>query len=602
MQTYKKIFVLALCVFFGAQVLLSQTASANWNLTFQDEFNGTGFNDANYIDSGGTTHTNANAWITTYPGGGRTANTEMEWYVDNAFTFTGSALQINTTNTSGGGTCSCGTSCTVACSYTSGIICSQGKFSQAYGYYEMRAWVKGGLGTWPAFWMIPVNTPPWPQVWELDYELGFAGLSTGETDNSLHYGSFSGLITSDGINPGRSLTDGFHIYAFDWEPGSIKYYLDGVLEYTITSQVPTDAGYMFANLAISDSAGGASGWSFIGTPDITTKNLLASNSLPMQIDYVRVYKNSSSGCYATIPSYSTIPSLTCTSDTIAPSVPANLTATAASFSQINLSWSASTDNIGGTGVANYNIYRNGSLLTSTSGTTYQDTGLTASTLYTYKVSAVDGVGNESAQSLQASATTAASPTLPATYAFTTVENPLSATYWTKPLAATVLQATGGVAKATVNATYNAALWTGNIFANDQWTQATITAIDSNENWNLWLRGNAATGNGYVISIGSSSWSFGKVAGGVYALLGASQSRATTTGTVVRFRVVGTTLSVSFDGGTTWNAYTISNSSYTSGNPGLELDDTTVAADNWSADNNASSDSVAPAAPSGLSVQ
>lgn len=97
------------------------------------------------------------------------------------------------------------------------------------------------------------------------------------------------------------------------------------------------------------------------------------------------------------------------SDTTPPSVPQNLQATAISTSQINLSWSASTDT-GGAGLAGYRVYRNGSntaLGPTFTGTTYSDTGLSASTAYTYRVTAVDNVGNESAQSSQAVATTQA---------------------------------------------------------------------------------------------------------------------------------------------------------------------------------------------------
>lgn len=94
-------------------------------------------------------------------------------------------------------------------------------------------------------------------------------------------------------------------------------------------------------------------------------------------------------------------------DSTAPSVPQNVTATAASSSQINVSWNASTDT-GGSGLQGYRIYRNGSnqALTSTASTSYSDTGLTASTQYTYRVTAYDNQGNESALSSQASATTA----------------------------------------------------------------------------------------------------------------------------------------------------------------------------------------------------
>ena len=88
-------------------------------------------------------------------------------------------------------------------------------------------------------------------------------------------------------------------------------------------------------------------------------------------------------------------------DTTAPSVP-SLTATAVSSSQINLSWTASTDSVG---VIGYKIYRNGTYLTTTTSTSYSNTGLTAATSYSYRVSAIDAAGNESSQSTAKSATT-----------------------------------------------------------------------------------------------------------------------------------------------------------------------------------------------------
>ena len=90
------------------------------------------------------------------------------------------------------------------------------------------------------------------------------------------------------------------------------------------------------------------------------------------------------------------------SDKTAPTVPANLSAIAATTSQINLNWSASTDNIG---VAGYKIFRNGTLITTTLNTLFSDTGLTSNTPYTYNVYAYDAAGNTSGQSAPASATT-----------------------------------------------------------------------------------------------------------------------------------------------------------------------------------------------------
>ena len=92
-------------------------------------------------------------------------------------------------------------------------------------------------------------------------------------------------------------------------------------------------------------------------------------------------------------------------DTQVPTVPANLNAQAMSSSQINLTWAASTDNVG---VAGYRIFRGGTQIGTTAGTSYSNTGLSASTAYSYTIAAYDAAGNASGQSTAASATTQAS--------------------------------------------------------------------------------------------------------------------------------------------------------------------------------------------------
>jgi len=92
-------------------------------------------------------------------------------------------------------------------------------------------------------------------------------------------------------------------------------------------------------------------------------------------------------------------------DTTAPTTPTNLSATPVSSSRIDLSWAASTDNVGVTG---YTVYRGGAQVGTTTLSTYNDTGLTASTTYTYSVDAVDAAGNHSVKSLSVSAATQAS--------------------------------------------------------------------------------------------------------------------------------------------------------------------------------------------------
>src|SRR5262249_19071432 len=77
-------------------------------------------------------------------------------------------------------------------------------------------------------------------------------------------------------------------------------------------------------------------------------------------------------------------------DQTKPSVPTNVVANVVSSSRFNLSWTASTDNVVG-----YKIYRNLAQVATTTQTAYESTGLSASTTYTFSVSAYDAAGNES---------------------------------------------------------------------------------------------------------------------------------------------------------------------------------------------------------------
>ena len=104
-------------------------------------------------------------------------------------------------------------------------------------------------------------------------------------------------------------------------------------------------------------------------------------------------------------------------DTQAPSTPTGLNATAASQSQINLTWNPSSDNVI---IIGYNVYRNGTHVGTATTTAYNDTGLAANTAYSYTVAAYDAAGNTSAQSSQASATTTSTP--PATFTLTVAKS------------------------------------------------------------------------------------------------------------------------------------------------------------------------------------
>lgn len=124
-----------------------------------------------------------------------------------------------------------------------------------------------------------------------------------------------------------------------------------------------------------------------------------------------------SGSVTVSPTVTTIYTITCTgaggsksasvtvtfvADTAAPSVPTSLSATTISSSQINLTWTASTDNVG---VKGYKVFRDGVQIGTTASASYSSTGLTASTVYNYAVTAYDAGGNTSARSASIGAIT-----------------------------------------------------------------------------------------------------------------------------------------------------------------------------------------------------
>lgn len=92
----------------------------------------------------------------------------------------------------------------------------------------------------------------------------------------------------------------------------------------------------------------------------------------------------------------------------APTTPTGLTATSGGITSVNLTWTASTDNIG---IAGYRVYRGGALVKVIQGavTSFTDAGLSPATTYSYKLAAFDAAGNASAQSTTATATTSSAP-------------------------------------------------------------------------------------------------------------------------------------------------------------------------------------------------
>jgi hypothetical protein len=182
-------------------------------------------------------------------------------------------------------------------------------------------------------------------------------------------------------------------------------YVSATKPYVAVTWTPgTDSGSGVAAHDIYRQAPGAATRTYLATvgPDKTAYNdttAAAGTAYVYSVDTRDQAGNAATATAAPVGS--------ATADTTAPSVPANLRATAAGASEIDLSWTGSTDNVAVTG---YRVYRDGSAtaLATVAGTTYRDTGVAAGTTHSYTVSAVDAAGNASAKSGAASATTASS--------------------------------------------------------------------------------------------------------------------------------------------------------------------------------------------------
>jgi beta-glucanase (GH16 family) len=173
--------------------------------------------------------------------------------------------------------------------YTSARLKTQGLFSQAYGRFEARIKIPAGQGMWPAFWMLGNNITSvgWPSSGEIDI-MENIGKEPGTVHGSLH-GPRTGGGTSDATAPfslpaGQNFAADFHLYAVEWEPGTVRFYVDTNLYATFTSsQWPAGGTWVFDHpffIILNVAVGG----SWPGSPDNTTQ-------FPQQmlVDYVRVY-------------------------------------------------------------------------------------------------------------------------------------------------------------------------------------------------------------------------------------------------------------------------------------------------------------------------
>jgi beta-glucanase (GH16 family) len=245
-----------------------------WTLTWSDEFDGP---DGSGVD--------ASKWSFDVGGSGW-GNQELEYYTSgtsNAVVENGALVITATTDGASAYSCWYG-----PCQYTSARLNTAGKFSQQYGRFEARIQIPSGQGVWPAFWMLGENigAAGWPGCGEIDVmeNIGRTPDSVYGTTHGPGPGSYPFTGLSAAYNAGAPFADGFHVYATEWGPSAVSFYVDGNLYSTVTpSSLPAGATWVWDQpffVILNFAVGG--GWP--GSPDGTSR-------FPQQmlVDYVRVY-------------------------------------------------------------------------------------------------------------------------------------------------------------------------------------------------------------------------------------------------------------------------------------------------------------------------
>ncbi len=339
---------IAVWLILGALVASTGTGQASWQLAWSDEFTQADGSSPDPVKWGYDI------------GNGGWGNNEQEYYTSrtNNARIEGGQLVIEARQESYGGS-----------SYTSARLLTRGKWSGTYGRMEARLKIPRGQGLWPAFWMLGTNIDSvgWPTCGEIDI-MENIGREPTLVHGTIHGPGYSG---GNGIGGPCSLAnnavfaDDFHIYAIEWTPNQLKWFVDGQQFFVATpANLPQGTTWVFTQpqfLILNVAVGG----NWPGYPDATT-------TFPqrMTVDYVRFYS------YVPAP----------------PTAPTGLKASPGS-AKVYLSWDASTS-----GATGYNVKRSTSsggsytTIASPTNTSYTDTGLSSCATYYYVVSATNTAG------------------------------------------------------------------------------------------------------------------------------------------------------------------------------------------------------------------
>jgi len=242
-------------------------SGAGWNLAWNDEFNGTSMDTTKWRH-----------WLL---GVRRDAVNSPS-----AVSVADGALSIST-YTSGG-------------THYTGMISTQDTYPYTYGYIEARIDYDSNPGMWSAFWMQspnmgnPIGSPNTAGT-EIDIcehraiDGGGTNIS-GRIVGNIHWDGYGADHKSTGYtSPDLGLGSGYHIYGMEWTPTQQKFYIDGVLRWTINnasnSPVSQRSEFIILSSEVDDTS-----TSWAGSIPAGGYGTLATTTTKMIVDYVRVYR------------------------------------------------------------------------------------------------------------------------------------------------------------------------------------------------------------------------------------------------------------------------------------------------------------------------
>ena len=251
----------------------------NWQLVWEDDFNGSSLNQSKWVHDIGT-GSQYGMW-----GWG---NGELQYYQPQNTTLNNGIAKIEVKEEPNGII----DSWSATSYFSSSKITTKGLFNFRYGKVEARIKTIDGQGFWPAFWMLPSNGS-WPcdgeidimEQWGNDYltnsTSGAAHLGTCPYSQSTHFYETSSSYISSG-----SYADDFHTYSVIWKEDTITWYVDEIELFSLNPSsywsIPSQSAWPF----------NANEWYLMINLAITQAGPNSNTVFPnqMEIDYVRVYQ------------------------------------------------------------------------------------------------------------------------------------------------------------------------------------------------------------------------------------------------------------------------------------------------------------------------